>query len=409
MKTFYIIITLLAISLISISPDAASAGDCQQAVGLSREASVLLNTNPQEAEGKFSRAVKMCPDSASLAYNLAISYYMQNRAEEAIRGLEKALKLNPDFAKAINDLAFLLQSEDRGRAVRLARRAVRLEPENSNFRDTLDMLTENIDDNPPDSHARNDDAIAVIIGNMDYKNAKKVEFAINDAATIKKYVKAVLGYREGNIFFLANATKGDFELYFGNKGNHEGKLFNAVKQGKSDVFIYYSGHGAPGLKDRKGYFVPVEADPNYIELGGYSAEVFYENISMLPARSLTVVLDACFSGATIFDNISPMVLEINNPVVKMKKGVVISSSRGNQVSSWYNEKKHGMFTYFFLKGIYNRNADIDKDGAITFEELYNYISDKTEGVPYYARRVHGVEQTPTIEGDYKGKVLARFE
>ena len=29
--------------------------------------------------------------------------------------------------------------------------------------------------------------------------------------------------------------------------------------------FYYAGHGAPGLKDNKGYFVPVDCDPQYIE------------------------------------------------------------------------------------------------------------------------------------------------
>lgn len=265
-----------------------------------------------------------------------------------------------------------------------------------------------VDIDLPKTSMKNPDAIAVVIGNSNYKMAKNVDYATNDAEVIKRYLVEVLGYSEGNIFYLTDATKGDFEIHFGNSGNHKGKLFNAVKADKSDVFVYYSGHGAPGLKDRKGYFVPVEADPQYMELGGYSTDVFYENLSKIPARSVTVVLDACFSGATIYDNISPMVLEIENPAISIKNGVVLSSSRGTQVSSWYNEKRHGIFTYFFLKAMHNRNADLDGDGTLTFDEVYTYISDKTEGVPYYARRLHGVEQTPTIEGQFKDKVLIKY-
>ncbi|KKK98469.1 hypothetical protein LCGC14_2642450, partial [marine sediment metagenome] len=41
-------------------------------------------------------------------------------------------------------------------------------------------------------------------------------------------------------------------------------------------------------------------------------------------------------------------------------------------------------------------------------ELYSYVSDKTEGVPYYARRIHGVEQDPTLEGDFQGKTLMKY-
>jgi hypothetical protein len=265
-----------------------------------------------------------------------------------------------------------------------------------------------IDKRLPSTRTRNPDAIAVVIGNRDYKKAKDVSYAVNDAKLMKTYLVDVLGYRVGNIFYYENASKADFEILFGNSGNHRGKLFNSVKKDRSDVFIYYSGHGAPGLKDKRGYFVPSEADPQYIELSGYSTDVFYANLAKVPARSTTIVLDACFSGADIFENISPMVLEVEKASLELKNAVVLSSSTGGQVSSWYNDKEHGMFTYFFLKAIHNRNADADKDRKLTFDEIYQYISNSSEGVPYHARRIHGVEQTPTIEGQYRDRVLLRY-
>ena len=261
----------------------------------------------------------------------------------------------------------------------------------------------------PQTNMKNPNAIAVVIGNSNYKRTKKVKYSINDAYLMKKYLVKVLGYKEGNIFYIQDATKGEFELFFGNDDYHKGKLFNSIKPNKSDVFIYYSGHGAPGLKDKKGYFVPVECDPNYVELQGYPIDVFYKNLSKLPAKSITVVLDACFSGATIFDNISPISITIENPSVKMENAVILSSSSGVQVSTWYNEKKHGMFTYFFLKAIHDKeNSDKNADNKLTFREIYEYISDKSEGVPYYARRIHGVEQDPTISGDAIDSVFVEY-
>jgi len=267
---------------------------------------------------------------------------------------------------------------------------------------------ENIEANIPVSLQANGDAIAVVIGNRDYKNARMVSFAINDAELMKKYLVSTLGYKEGNVFFIANASKAEFELYFGNDKSHRGKLFNAVKQGRSDVFIYYSGHGAPGIKDRKGYFVPVEADPQYLELSGYPLEVLYENLAKLPARSTTVVLDACFSGSTVYENISPLVLEVQDPVIKAKNMVVLASAGGTQVSSWYHEKSHSMFTYFLLKALKDKTSDTNRDGKLTYDEVYSYIADKSEGVPYYARRINGVEQNPTISGQYQGKIFMAY-
>lgn len=268
---------------------------------------------------------------------------------------------------------------------------------------------ENIEANIPVAARVNGDAIAVVIGNRDYRNARKVSFAVSDAELLKKYLVSALGYKDGNVFFLANATKAEFELYFGNDRNHRGKLFHAVKEGRSDVFIYYSGHGAPGLKDRKGYFVPVEADPQYLELSGYPLDVLYENLAKLPARSTTVVLDACFSGSTVYENISPLVLEVQSPAITAKNMVVLTSAGGTQVSSWYHEKNHSLFTYFLLKALKDRTADSNGDGRLTYDEIYSYLADKSEGVPYYARRINGVEQDPTIAGQYQGRVLASYE
>ncbi len=345
----------------------------------------------EEAITAYTRALNVDPNYDKAYFNRAVAYKLLGKNDKAASDFEKALEVNPKFTQARKQLEALGGTKKKAAAT-----VARTKP-------SAELMS-----NIPVAASKNPDAIAVVIGNRDYQKAKPVVFAINDALAVKQYLINALGYKEGNVFFIQNARQSDFSLYFGNKGNHKGKLYNAVKDGKSDVFVYYSGHGAPGLKDHKGYFVPVEADPNYMELGGYPADVFYENLSKIPARNVTVVLEACFSGATIFENISPMVVEVNNPVAGLKKGVVLSSSEGSQVSSWYNEKGHSMFTYFFLKGIQNGNADLNKDGSIGFDELYSYISDKTEGVPYYARRIHGVEQNPTIEGDYSGKTLMKY-
>jgi len=268
--------------------------------------------------------------------------------------------------------------------------------------------TADINFNLPKTKLQNPDAIAVVIGNRFYKKTKNVQFAHNDAAAIKKYLTDVLGYKEGNIFVLQDALKSDFELFFGIKGNHKGKLHNTLKPGKSDIFIYYSGHGAPGLKDHQAYFVPVECDPHYVELGGYPLSVFYQNLAKLPAKSTTVVLDACFSGNTIFENISP--IRVKSKGIKgIKNGVLLAATGQDQVASWYNAKQHGMFTYFLLKAIHNKNADTNNDNRLTFREVYRFIADKTNGLPYYARRIHGIEQSPIIGGNAQQTTWISFD
>lgn len=255
-----------------------------------------------------------------------------------------------------------------------------------------------VDINIPTGKLSRPDAIAVVIGNRDYTRTKPVDFAINDARIMKNYLVKTLGFQEGNILYYENATKGDFEMLFGTDANEKGRLFNTVMQDVSDVFVFYSGHGAPGLKDQKGYFVPVECDPNYVEFSGFDSNVFYKNLGKLPAKSVTVVLDACFSGANVFSSISPIVIKAQT-ATRSEKISVLGSSSGTEVSSWYNEKGHGLFTYFFLKSLQDKTStDKNKDGQVSLSEIHQVLSDNTRGIPYWARRIHGIEQHPTLEG-----------
>ena len=85
-----------------------------------------------------------------------------------------------------------------------------------------------------------------------------------------------------------------------------------------------------------------------------------------------------------------------------------SSSSSNQISSWYNEKNHGLFTYFFLKAI-RGEADKNKDKKITYQEVQDYVSDRSEGVPYWAKRLHsGRVQSPSLMGTLKNEVFVKY-
>ncbi len=260
----------------------------------------------------------------------------------------------------------------------------------------LPPLVIDVDYDIPLGAAENPDAIAVVIGNRSYDEVGNVEYAWCDAVTIRKYLLDSFGYEEGNVIFLRDADLSDFQSVFGREGNHRGRLYYCIKPGVSDVFVYYSGHGVPGLQDRRGYFLPVNCGPTEVEMNGYPLEVFYENLSQLPARSVTVVVDACFSGATLIDGVSIVVPELVDPPAALSGGIVMTSSTGIQPSFWYKEKSHGLFTYFFLKAIHDKNADKNKNGVLTWGEIRDYVADPTDGVPRRARSLHQADQNPQM-------------
>jgi len=265
-----------------------------------------------------------------------------------------------------------------------------------------------IESNIPTTRKINKHAIAVIIGNRNYLNpdVPTVDFAIRDATLMKEYLMTAFGYQEGNIIYLEDATQGTFFSTFGTDSRN-GKLHNYIKKNKSDVFVYYSGHGAPDPETKDGYFVPVDCDPSLVALNGYSLDLFYSQIRKLKAKSLTVVIDACFSGSSdtgmLLKNISPVFIEVNQKALTGNNATIFTSADGEQVSSWYPDKKHSLFTYFYLRGIQGE-ADTNGDKVLTVGELQNYLEDN---VSYMARRLNNREQTPQLTGD-QTKVLYRY-
>jgi uncharacterized protein YgiM (DUF1202 family) len=249
----------------------------------------------------------------------------------------------------------------------------------------------------------NKHAVAVILGNRDYGNpVPDVDYAANDADAMKRFVIEQLGYRDGNIIDLRDATQATLTATFGNEFNHQGKLWRLVRAGKSDVVVFYSGHGVPGLRDKKGYLLPVNADPDAVELNGYPLDWLLNNLAKLKARSMTVYLDACFSGESpkgmLIQAVSGLSIEPRMP--KASSGMtVITAATGDQVASWDKKAKHGLFTKYLLDalaGAADKGDYGNGDGKVTVGEVKRYLDDE---MTYAAQRNYGRVQTATIKGD----------
>ena len=249
----------------------------------------------------------------------------------------------------------------------------------------------------------NKDAVAVIIGNRDYAGSvPDVDFAHNDAQAMKRFVVDVLGFREGNVIELLDATLANFFSTFGNRDDHQGKLWNWVKQGESDVVVFYSGHGVPGQSDGRGYLLPVNADPDTPEINGYPVDLLYHNLQRIGARSVTVYLDACFTGDSPNGKLTRAASSIGLAHVPGRLNAAISvltAARGDQLASWDETARHGLFTAYLLKGLYgaaDREGFGNEDGAVTLGEIRSYLDDE---MTYAARRGHQREQNVTVRGD----------
>jgi len=251
-----------------------------------------------------------------------------------------------------------------------------------------------VDELPPAKAKSNKNAYAVIIGIEQYRQKlPAADFATHDARIVAEYLLKVLGYPAENVVILLNdkASKSDFDKYIGRW------LSNNVEK-DSSVFIYYSGHGAPNPNTGDAYLVPYDGDPSFIDDTGYSLQRLYEQLGKLPVKEIIVALDSCFSGAggrsVLAKGARPLVMNLQNAFVIPKNVTVIAAASSNQISSTYEEKSHGLFTYFMLKGIKDEGM-VKQNGAIAVGDLFSYVKPRVERV---ARKQYNNTQTPQLIG-----------
>ena len=250
----------------------------------------------------------------------------------------------------------------------------------------------------------NPDAVAVIIGNRTYKHPRvpAVEYAHRDAEAMKRFVIDGLGYREGNIIDLRDATEAQLRSAFGSERDHRGKIWQYLKAGRSDVLVFFSGHGVPGMQDRRGFLLPVDADPDTVEVNGYPIDQLYANLAKLEARSVTVYLDACFSGDSpkgmLVRSASPVFVKTELPK-SVGKLTVLTAASGEELASWDEQAKHGLFTEYLLRGLYGEADGMGggaRDGKVSVAELKTWLD---EEMSYRAKREYRRVQTAGVTGD----------
>ena len=93
------------------------------------------------------------------------------------------------------------------------------------------------------------------------------------------------------------------------------------------VYVYFSGHGAPG-RSGDAYLVPFDGDPSDLSETALPVSTLYEDLETLPAKHVIVALDACFTGegkrSVLGSGIRPLVTKIREGPVPSSGKLVVS-------------------------------------------------------------------------------------
>lgn len=227
------------------------------------------------------------------------------------------------------------------------------------------------------------DTLVLIIGNRTYSEAPPVAYAHNDADAFARYFRDTLMVPEENIIVEKDLNSIGMARYFGTDEIPDGRLARRARF-VDEIVVYYSGHGVPVFHEEglpSGYLLPVDVPAAEPGFGAYPLDMLIRQLEGLPVRSVTVLLDACFSGLSTQGSLVPGVsgafgVAVAPPVEKARVSVLTATDfRTPQFAHWLDDKRHGAFTYYTLDGLRGA-ADGDGDGRIHLSELRDHVDEK---------------------------------
>ena len=173
-----------------------------------------------------------------------------------------------------------------------------------------------------------------------------------------------------------------------------------------ELFVFFSGHGYPS-EDEGLHLIPQDGDPRLLEESALSHKYIINQIVKTKPKSVTMFLDACYSGQSRTDEV--LVAGLKRIVqVATNEDIppnfnIFSSSKSNQVSATIKEAEHGIFSYYLMKGLAGE-ADLDKDKQISNNELFIYLQDNVSREAFKQNR----DQNPILTSQNPDQILMKY-
>ena len=247
--------------------------------------------------------------------------------------------------------------------------------------------------------------VAIIIGIEKYENLADFDatFANRDAVAFSEYVTNALGVEATNKILLVDkgAKRRDtlkaFKLW----------LPKIASDGGKDIYFFFAGHGLASDDGKDLFILPYDGDTALLEDTAISRLELISLIEKVNPKSVTMFFDTCYSGQTrdeknLVASLRPILLKAAEQDTP-NNFHIFSASNNNQTSGSIEEAKHGIFSYYLMKGL-EGNADGNKDDQITNGELFAYLATNVSKESFTQNR----EQEPTLSSGDPNQVLMKY-
>ena len=218
------------------------------------------------------------------------------------------------------------------------------------------------------------DRLALIIANSNFDDPKlsQLRTPLRDAEALAE----VLGDPEiGNfdVSLLVDEPEGEVRRKIARLYAH---------RRRSDLLLlYYSGHG---IRDEHGdlYLAARDTEMDLFDATALDAAYVRARIDKSGSQRKVVVLDCCHSGAFAGGK-SGLGDSVGTEDAFAGSGygrVILTASDALELAwegdEWLGAGRPSVFTHFLVEGLRTGEADLDDDGKISLDELYEYVYDK---------------------------------
>jgi Caspase domain len=154
---------------------------------------------------------------------------------------------------------------------------------------------------------------------------------------------------------------------------------------REDVLLaYFSCHG---IKDDSGrlYFAASNTRLNRLGSTAVSASFVHDQLEQSSSRQIVVLLDCCYSGAFAnSEGLTPRSdrhVDVNERLAGTGRAIITATTAMEYAFEPQGLESVGapgssLFTRALVAGLESGDADLNKDGVVTVDELYSYVYDE---------------------------------
>jgi len=164
------------------------------------------------------------------------------------------------------------------------------------------------------------------------------------------------------------------------------------------LWVHFACHGQ--VVDGQPVLVTKQARVRNLANSALPLHKIEETMKRSQANRLMVTLDACHVGVDIGRSGSDPTF--NRHVYELAQGfALIAASTAQQKAQEWQEREHGVFTYYLLEGLSGK-ADLDGKQFVTVDDLKNYVLNQLRiWSPLYG----GIIQEPTARTEGLGSLI----